>query len=94
MNGDFENPVLSPNWTVSPNLTGSSVTAAASHSGGQGLRLVSSAGGSSQGSSIWPTVPGVTAGQTYTLSDWYLPATNSSRLVVRFSGGWSETTPD
>jgi hypothetical protein len=93
-NGDFENPTLSPEWNVSPNLAGSSVTTAIRRTGNRSLRLVSSAGGSSQTSAIWQNVAGLAAGQTYTLSYWYLPETNSSPLVVRFSGSWINTTPE
>ena len=92
-NGDFEAPNLNP-WTVSPNLAGSSLTTAASRSGSRSLHLVSTAGGATQSSAIWQTLsPALNSGQVYSLSYWYLPATNSSPLVVRFSGGWIDTTP-
>jgi hypothetical protein len=93
-NGDFENANLQPNWTVSPNLAGSTVTTTVRRVGSRSLRIVSTAGGSTQTNSIWQTVAGLAVGQTYTLSYWYLPATNSSPLVIRFSGGWINTTPD
>lgn len=93
-NGDFEGGSLTP-WTVSANLASSALSTTIRHSGSASLRLVSTSGGSSQGSSIWQTIsPALTAGQTYTLSYWYLPATNSSPLVVRFSGSWINTEPD
>lgn len=93
-NGDFENPNLQPNWTVSSNLLGSSTIATIKHGGNRSLRIVSSVGGSTQTSAIWQNVASIAAGQIYSLSYWYLPATNSSPLVIRFSGGWINTTPE
>jgi len=93
-NGDFENPALPPNWTVSPNLAASSVTTTVRHGGARSLRMVSTAGGSTQTNAIWQNVAGLTANQIYTLSYWYLPSTNSSPLTIRFSGGWINTTPE
>jgi hypothetical protein len=92
-NGDFENANLQPNWTVSPNLAGSSVTTSIRHGGNRSLRIVSTAAGSTQTNAIWQNVSGLSA-QTYTLSYWYLPATNSAPLTIRFSGGWINTTPE
>jgi hypothetical protein len=92
-NGDFESPNLQPNWTVSANLSGSGTTTAVRRVGSRSLRIVSTAGGSTQTNSIWQSVAGLAGGQTYTLSYWYVPVTNSSPLVVRFSGGWVNTTP-
>jgi hypothetical protein len=91
-NGDFESPNLQP-WTVSTNLAGSSPTTAVRRVGNRSLRIVSTAGGTTQTSAIWQNVAGLAAGQVYTISYWYLPVTNSSPLVVRFSGGWINTTP-
>jgi hypothetical protein len=92
-NGDFESGALTP-WTVSANLAGSAITAAIRHSGSRSLRLVSTAAGTTRDSSIWQTIsPALVNGQTYTLSYWYLPVTNSAPLVVRFSGNWIESQP-
>jgi uncharacterized protein (DUF1800 family) len=56
VNGDFED-ALGPPWTVSTNLAGSYLDATTFSSGSQSLRMVSSTPGSSQGSSIWQTLP-------------------------------------
>jgi hypothetical protein len=90
VNGDFDSLTLSP-WTVSANLAGSVVTRVVKHSGEGSLRLVATAGGSSQSSAIWQAVAGLVGGQTYTLSYWYRPVTNNPPAVVRFSGGWIQT---
>jgi hypothetical protein len=91
-NGDFESGSWLP-WTVSANLAGSVLTTEEQHSGNQSLHLVASAAGSTQGSSIWQTVtPALTSGQSYTLSYWYLPGTNTAPLVARFSGSWINST--
>ena len=92
-NGGFESTTVAP-WDVSPNLAGSGLTTAVKHSGSRSLRIVSSEGGSAQGNSIWQTIaPTLVNGNVYSLSYWYLPATNSTPLVVRTSGSWIATTP-
>ncbi|HKX60969.1 MAG TPA: lamin tail domain-containing protein, partial [Verrucomicrobiae bacterium] len=93
-NGDFESN-LNPNWSVSPNLAASAPSTNFRKSGTRSLRIVASAGGSSQGSAIYQTIsPTLPTGQIYTLSYWYLPViTNQAPLVVRFSGSWIETSP-
>ena len=93
-NGDFESAALSPPWFVSANVAGSSVSSTIKHSGTKSLRIVSTSLGAGQTTSIFQTnLPGLTAAQTYTLSYWYLPTTNSARLRVRMSGSWVTTTP-
>lgn len=92
-NGNFENASLTP-WNVSSNLANSSLSTTIRHGGTRSLHLVSSAGGTTRESSIWQNVPGLTSGQIYAISYWYLPVTNSSPLTVRFSGGWIDTTPE
>lgn len=87
-NGDFESALTGP-WTVSPNQAASVITTSVKHSGNSSLRIVASAGGTTQASSIWQTIaPALVSGQTYTLSFWYLPGTNPAPLTVRFSGNW------
>jgi len=93
VNGDFESGSLSP-WTVSPNLAGSSISTSVAHSGSRSLHIVSAAAGTTQTSAIWQNVSAAALNQTYTLSYWYLPAPNSSPLVVRTSGAWISTTVD
>ncbi|MFM1767771.1 MAG: hypothetical protein RJA22_300 [Verrucomicrobiota bacterium] len=93
LNGDFEGGDLT-GWNVSANLAGSYVDSTIKRGGARSLRLVSSAGGTTQGSSIWQQItPALTASATYTLSYWYLPATNSSTLVTRLSGGGINVSP-
>jgi hypothetical protein len=85
-NGDFENGFPGP-WTVSSNLTNSTLSTVVKHTGNGALHLISTAGGSSQGSSIWQTVsPSLTNNATYTLSFWYLQNTNGGPLTLRLSG--------
>lgn len=84
-NGDFETTFPGP-WTVSANLSASSVSSTARHSGSAGLHLVSSSSGSSQNSSVWQEVGPLLSGGTYTLSYWYLPNTNGGALTIRLSG--------
>ncbi len=91
-NGGFESP-LAGSWTVSANLAQSSLSSEIKHSGNSSLRLVATSAGSTQGSSIWQTVsPSLRSGETYTLSYWYLPATNSAQLTLRLSGRGIEST--
>src|SRR5206468_8573160 len=94
-NGDFESPLSSNDWVVSPNHAASAITTAVSHSGAASLHMVASVGGTTQGSAIWQPVTGLANGGTYTLSYWFLPSTNNqlSSLTVRFSGSWITSTP-
>lgn len=83
-NGSFDNSLAG--WTVSPNLSGSSISTAIKHSGAGSLHLVASAGGSTRASSIFRADLGLTVGQPYTLSYWYLPGSSmSGGLVIRLS---------
>jgi hypothetical protein len=85
-NGDFENGFPGP-WTVSSNLTNSTLSTVIKHTGNGALHLVSTAAGSSQSSAIWQTVsPALTTNATYTLSFWYLQNTNGGPLTLRLSG--------
>jgi uncharacterized protein (DUF1800 family) len=93
-NGDFEQPLATNDWTVSANMRLSTVTSALSHSGSSCLHLVATSPGQTQGSSIWQAMTGVTLNGTYTLSYWYLPATNSlSSPTVRLSGSGIVSSP-
>src|SRR5437667_1669932 len=94
-NGDFEAPLSTNDWIVSPNHAASAITTAARHSGTASLHMVASVGGTTQGSAIWQPVIGLANGATYTLSYWFLPSTNNqlSSLTVRFSGSWISSAP-
>ncbi len=84
--GDFESGFPGP-WTVSANLTGSVLSTTVKHSGNASLHLISTSGGTTQGSAIWQTVsPALTANGAYTLSFWYLQSTNGGPLTIRLSG--------
>ena len=90
-NGDFENGFPGP-WTVSSNLTNSTLGTVIKHAGNSALHLVSTAAGSSQGSSIWQTMsPALTNNATYTLSFWYLQNTNGGPLTLRLSNSSSSS---
>jgi hypothetical protein len=93
-NGGFES-TLSP-WTIGSggNLSGSALSTAIKRSGNSSLRLVSTAAGTGQNSSIWQNFSSsLTVGATYTLSFWFLQTTNGGPLTVRFAGnGISVTT--
>src|SRR6266480_2867480 len=76
VNGDFETP-LAGTWTVSANLTGSLIDPNVKHSGNSSLHIVSTQAGTTQGSSIWQTVPPILSdGEHVVLSFWYLPGPN------------------
>lgn len=91
-NGDFENGLTG--WNVSANLSGSSAQSQEVHSGNSALHLVSTAEGSSSGTSIRQSNLGLVDGQPYTLSYWFKPGTNlNSSLVVRLSGNGINSTP-
>ncbi len=85
--GGFESGFPGSVWTVSPNLTGSVLSAAIKHSGNAALHVVSSAAGTTKASSIYQTIsPALTTNAPYTLSYWYLQSTNGGPLTVRLSG--------
>ncbi|HEY6227715.1 MAG TPA: lamin tail domain-containing protein, partial [Verrucomicrobiae bacterium] len=91
-NGDFELP-LSPSWTVSPNLSQSALSTSTKHAGASSLHMVATAGGTTQGSSIYQNLATpLTQGASYTLSYWYLPNTNGGTLTLRLSGSGIKST--
>ncbi len=56
VNGDFEQS-LNTGWTVSANMAGSFIDSGVASSGNSSLRMIASAPGSTQGSSIWQNMP-------------------------------------
>ena len=93
-NGGFEDPLDTNDWTISPNLAASGLTAVVSHSGASSLHLVATSAGETQGSSIWQGLIGVTNNARYTLGYWYLPDTNTlSSPTVRLSGNGLVSSP-
>ena len=92
--GDFESGFPGP-WTVSANLSGSALSTQIKHSGNDSLHVVSTSGGTTQGSSIWQTIsPALPNNAPYTLSFWYLQSTNGGPLIVRLSGSGVIATVD
>ena len=89
-NGDFES-ALTTGWTTTANTANSSIRAAVKHSGNSSLHLVCNAAGSTSTDCLLQSTT-VTAGNTYTLSYWFLPNTNGGTLTVRFSGSWINIT--
>lgn len=84
-NGGFES-ALGGTWTLTANFTQSTRSPTA-RSGSYSLRMVATAPGSGNGNAVYQTLsPGLTSGQTYTLSFWYLQSTNGGPLTVRLSG--------
>jgi uncharacterized protein (DUF1800 family) len=93
-NGDFESPLATNDWEISPNLAGSGLSTSVRHSGAAGLLMVASRAGEGTGSSIRQALTGVTNGLRYTLSYWYLASTNAlSSPTVRLSGTGLISTP-
>lgn len=85
-NGDFESP-LAGSWTMTDNFTQSALSTQIKRSGASSLHMIATQAGSGSGNAIFQDVsPGLTAGQTYTVSFWYRPTTNGTPLVVRLSG--------
>jgi regulation of enolase protein 1 (concanavalin A-like superfamily) len=92
-NGDFEGPLTTNNggpWVFfGPYVTNSTIDSTVSHSGSSCLHFVCSfAGGSSY---MYQDVP-VTNG-TYSISYWYLQATNDTRLNTRLSTAFRPSNP-
>ena len=90
-NGSFNSNLTG--WTLSPNLSGSTVTTDA-HSAPGALHVVSTEGGRTSSSAIRQGNLGLTNGQPYTLSYWFKPgASMNGNLVLRLSGRGIESTP-
>ena len=81
-NGDFESP-LAEVWQISSNHAASSLSTELRHSGNASLYLKASRGGADLDTAIWQETGPLVAGQTYTLSYWYLPSTNANELTLR-----------
>ena len=94
-NGDFESP-LAGTWTNSADFANSTLSTTIAHSGNSSLHLVATAGGGGNGDSVQqnPANPALTNGQTYTVSYWYLPASQNRSLTVRLDGSALLSTPD
>lgn len=94
-NGDFESAFPGP-WTVSDNLKNSALTTVSPHSGKNALHLVSTAPGTTRGSSVFQDLSGtrpLTTDAVYTLSFWYLPNPTGGKLTLRLSGATGSAAP-
>jgi len=88
-NGDFEQP-LNTGWTVSPNLSSSFIDTSSSASGNSSLRMVSTAAGTTQGSSIWqafPAAPATVRGTNAARNEIYTNTVSTLRAVLSFAYG-------
>ncbi len=89
---NFESGFPGP-WTVSANLTNSTVSTTIKHSGNTSLHVISTAAGTTQSSAIWQnTYPALTLNSACTLSFWYLQSTNGGPLTLRLSGSGTIAT--
>lgn len=95
-NGDFDS-ALSP-WLAVGNHSNSVVDATVGYTGTGSLRLIAEGAGSgnnTNGNSVVQRITApLTAGQTYTISYRYRPATRNRALTVRVSGSGTSSTPD
>ncbi len=83
-NAGFESGMSS--WIGAGNHSNSVVSSTIGRSGSGSLQVVSTGTGSSSGNSVNQiNIPGLTSGQTYTVSYWYVPAPGRT-LTVRLSG--------
>lgn len=86
LNGNFEGATLAP-WTVAPNLIQSHMTNDYVCEGVKSLRIISTAPGSTDTSSIRQQItPALPNGARCVLSFAYLPNPNSGLLTIRLSG--------
>jgi uncharacterized protein (DUF1800 family) len=93
--GGFEAASLAANWTVSSNLSNSTIDAQIAHSGNGALHVISTSKGDSKATAIWQTISGVTRNKIYTLSYWQKNGTNiPSNLIVRLSGSGITSSPE
>jgi hypothetical protein len=83
--GDFESP-LTGTWTVSPNMSGSTLSQTITHSGNASLHVIASSGGPTIGQAIWQNTAPLVTNATYTLSYWYLAGASPTSLLIRLSG--------
>lgn len=87
VNGDFES-ALTPPWVLSGGATGSYITNEVSHGGSASLRVSATIAGSTSGNNLrLPFITSLTNGTPVTLSYWYLPGPNSSKLKIQVGTG-------
>lgn len=88
-NGDFES-ALAGTWQATANHAGSSASSAVAHRGHGSLRLIATGPGSPSASCA-QAVGGVNPAGVYTLSFWYLPASNIPGLQFVLTAGFRST---
>ncbi len=86
VNGDFEQ-ALNLGWTVSTNLAGSYISSTVVCSGAGSLRMISTAPGTTQGSSIWQNAPAapVTMRGTNATGEVWTNTVSALRAILSFS---------
>lgn len=92
-NGDFESGSLNP-WTTVSGTAGSFVESGAGRLGGNALHLVSTVGATSANNNYLRqtiSLTGFTSTNPCTLSYWYLPSTNSTKLRAQIGSGLNST---
>jgi uncharacterized protein (DUF1800 family) len=86
VNGNFEAP-LANGWTVSPILSGSTLSTSIKSEGASSLHMVSTGVGTTQASSIYQAItPALVNNLRCVLTFSYLASPNSSLLTIRLSG--------
>ena len=95
INGDFEQPLATANWTTTTNTLNSARTTDYVHGGNASFHLVLNAAGSTGTDAVVQTIPTtLNASMPYTLSFWYLAQPSTRQLTVRLSGsGIAITVP-
>ena len=91
VDGDFESP-LAGNWNLAGAYTSSVISTNFAHSGSASLHIIGTAAGSGEFSGVYQDIE-LTIGAYYTLSLWYLTATNGVPLVFRFNSGSINNLP-
>ena len=87
INGDFEQPLATANWTTTTNTLNSARTTDYVHGGNASFHLVLNAAGSTGTDAVVQTIPTtLNASMPYTLSFWYLAQPSTRQLTVRLSG--------
>ncbi|HEU5124804.1 MAG TPA: lamin tail domain-containing protein [Verrucomicrobiae bacterium] len=85
-NGDFESALTGP-WNVTANFASSALSTSVKRTGNSSLHVIATAAGTGTGNAIYQNIsPGLVNGQTYSLSFWYSPGSNSVPLTLRLSG--------
>ena len=87
VNGDFESPLTLP-WRRPANMSNSVIVSGPAHSGTSCLLVSALAGATTAtNNALWqPLINTLTNNSGVTLSYWYLPTNNSSKLTLGFSG--------